>query len=107
MVVDLLVFANPLSNRKLIKTFGEFSEYVFVELNDLSRKSARIDVVCHLYPEVLNLKESVQIERGIGVQLNFDNDTKFPSDFASNFLRKNENKRVFHPYLVNKINKSK
>ena len=80
MVVDLLVVANPLSNRKLIKTFGEFSEYVFVELNDLSRRSARIDVVCHLYPEGLNLKESIQIERGTGVQLNFDNDTKFPSD---------------------------
>ena len=31
----------------------------------------------------------IQIERGIGVQLNFDNDTNFRSDFASNVLRKN------------------
>ena len=69
----------------------------------MSRRSARIDVVCDLYPEGLNLKELIQIEGGIGVQLNFDNDTVFPSDFASNFLRKNKHKRVFYPYLVDKI----
>ena len=79
------------------------SEYVFVQLSNLSRRSTRIDIVCDLYPEGLNLKELIQIERGIGVQLNFDNDTVFPSDFASNFLRKNKHKRVFYPYLVDKI----
>ena len=62
-----------------------------------------IDIVSDLYPEDLNLKESLQIKRGIGVQLNVDNDAKFPSDFASNFLRKSENKHVFYPYLVDKI----
>ena len=105
MVVDLLVAVNGLSNTKSIKpkTFGEFYEYVFVELNNLSRRSARINIVCDLYPGGLNLKESIQIKRGIGVQLNFDNDTEFPSDFASNFLRKNESKRVFSPCLVDKI----
>ena len=41
----------------------------------------------------MNLKQSIQIERGTGIQLNLDNDTEFPSDFASNFLRKNENKQ--------------
>ena len=69
----------------------------------MSRRSTRIDIVCDLYPEGLNLKELIQIERGIGVQLNFDNDTVFLSDFASNFLRKNKHKRVFYPYLVDKI----
>ena len=105
MVVDLSVVVNALSSRKSInsKTFGEFSKYVFVELNNLSGRSARTDIVCDLYPEDLNLKESIQIERGIGVQSNFDNETEFPSDFASNFLRKNENKRVFYPYLMDKI----
>ena len=49
------------------------------------------------------LKESIQITRGIGVQLNFHNDAEFPSDFASNFLRKNENKHVVYSYLVDKI----
>ena len=54
-----------------------------MELNNLPRRSARIDILCDLYPEDLNLKESIQIERGIhGVQLNFDNDTEFPSDFT-------------------------
>ena len=104
MVVDLSVVVNAPSNRKSIKpkTFREFSDYVFVELNNLSRRGARIDIVCDLYPEGLNLKESILIERGIGVQLNNDNYTEFPSDFASNFLRENENKRLFSPYFVDK-----
>ena len=105
MVADLSVVVNALSNRKSIKpkTFEQFSEYVFVELKHLSRRSARIDIVCDLYQEGLNIKESIQIERDISVQLKFDNDTEFPSDFASDFLRKIENKRVFYPYLVDKI----
>ena len=45
----------------------------------------------------------IQIERGIGVQLNFDNDTNFRSDFAPNVLRKNESSRVFYASLVHKI----
>ena len=104
MVMDLSVVVNALSSRKSIKpkTFGEVSEYVFVELNNLSRRSARIDIVCDLYPEDLNLKESIQIERGIAVQLNFDNDTEFLSDFASHFIKKTENKRVFYHYFVHK-----
>ena len=94
MVVDLSVVVNALSNRKSIKPkkFGEFSEYVFVELNNLSGRSARIDVVWDFYPKGLNLKELIQIKRSIGVQLNFDNDTEFSSDFESNFLIKNEKK---------------
>ena len=70
MVVDLSVVVNALSNRKSVKpkTFGEFSEYVFVELNNLSRRSAGTEILCDLYPEALNLKESIQTERGIGVQ---------------------------------------
>ena len=51
----------------------------------------------------MNLKELIQIERGIGVQFNFDNDTVFLSDSASNFLRANENKPAFYPYSVDKI----
>ena len=105
MIIYLSVVVNALSNRKSIKpkTFGEFSKYVFVKLNNLWIRRARIDIICDLYPESLNLKESIQIKRGIGVQLNFDNDTEFSSDFTSNFLRKNENKGVFYRCLVDKI----
>ena len=68
-VVHLSVVVNVLPNRKSIKpkTFGVFPEYVFVELNNLSRRSARINTVCDLYPEDLSLKESIQIERVISV----------------------------------------
>ena len=64
-------------SRKSIKpkTFGEFSEYVFIKLNNSLRRRATIHIVCDFYPEVLNLKESIQIERVIGVQLNFDNES--------------------------------
>ena len=105
MVIDLSVLVNALSNRKSIKPkkFGEFSEYVFAELHNLSRRSARINVLCDFYPKGLNLKELIQIKRSIDVQLNFDNDTEFSSAFASNCLRKNENKHVFYPYLVDKL----
>ena len=61
------------------------------------------DIACDLYPEGLNLKQAVEIEWGVGVHWNFDNDTQFSSNFTSNFLRKNDNKRVFYPYLVDKI----
>ena len=65
MVIDLPVVVNVISNRKSIKqnTIGKFSEYVFVELNNLSRRSTSIDIVCDLYPEGLNQKESIQIKR--------------------------------------------
>ena len=65
MVVDLPVVVNVISNRKSIKqnTIGKFSEYVFVELNNLSRRSTSVDIVYDLYPEGLNQKESTQIKR--------------------------------------------
>ena len=93
MIVDLSVIVNILANRKSIKpkTIGDFCEYVVMELNILSRKSARIDVICDMYPEGLNLKELIQIERGVGSHVIFDDETEFPSDFASNLLRQNEN----------------
>lgn len=105
MIIDLSVIVNALSNRKSIKpkTIAEFCECVSNELNNLSRRSVRMDIVCDMYPEGLNLKELIQTERGVGTQVSFDNETEFPSDFASNFLRQNENKRVFYPYLVDKI----
>ena len=64
-------------SRKSIKpkTFGEFSEYVFIKLNNSLRRRATIHIVCDFYLEDLNLKESIQIERVIGVQLNFDNES--------------------------------
>ena len=62
--MDESVVVNALSNKKLIKPkiFREFSEYVFVQLNNLSRRSDRRDIACDLYPEGLNLKQTVEIE---------------------------------------------
>ena len=62
-----------------------------------------MDIACDIYPESLDLSKSIQIKKGVDVQLNFDNDTEFSSDFATIFLRKNEKNRIFYPYLVDKI----
>ena len=62
-----------------------------------------MDIVSDLYPDDYNLKDEIQIQRGIGTQITFTDETEYPSDFASNFLRKNENKRVYYPYLVENI----
>ena len=60
------------------------------------RRSTSVDIACDIYPESLDLSKSIQIKKGVDVQLNFDNDTEFSSDFARIFLRKNEKK----PYLL-------
>ena len=60
------------------------------------RRSTSVDIACDIYPESLDLSKSIQIKKGVDVQLNFDNDTEFSSDFATIFLRKNEKK----PYLL-------
>ena len=63
MIVDLSVIVNALANRSSIKpkTIGDFCEHVITELNILSRSSTRIDVICDMYPEGMNLKELIQI----------------------------------------------
>ena len=55
-----------------------------------------MDIACDIYPESLDLSKSIQIKKDVDVQLNFDNDTEFSSDFATIFLRKNEK----NPYLL-------
>ena len=106
IVVDLSVIVNALSNRKSItpRTFGDFSlNYLHAELMELSRDCPRLDIVTDSYPEGTNLKESLQMERGIGKRIKFNDDTEFPANFASDFLRNSDNKREFYPYVVDKI----
>ena len=56
-----------------------------------------------LYPDGINLKEITQHRRGIRRHVEFDNNTPFPINFASDFLRQSENNRKFYPYLVELI----
>ena len=73
MIVDLSVVVSYLANRKSIKprTLGEFSDIVLDELKGISRHSTRMDIVSDLYPDDYNLKDEIQIQRGIGTQIMF------------------------------------
>ena len=54
-------------------------------------------------PDGINLNELTQHRRGIRMHVEFDNNTPFPIDSASDFLRWSENKQKFYPYLVELI----
>ena len=69
----------------------------------LSRNCNRMDVVTDSYREGINLKGNLQIERGVGNRLQFTDESKFPSNFGSDFLRNTENKIHFYPYVIDKI----
>ena len=78
MVIDLSVLVNILANRKGIhpKTFADFClNYIIPELMKLSRNCNRMDVVTDSYREGINLKESLQIERGVGKRLQFTDES--------------------------------
>ena len=106
IVFDLSVVINALVNRKSIKpkTIGGFCyKNVCEEISKPSKGCARVDIVTDSYPDGINLKEITQNSRGIGMHVEFDNNTPFPVDFASDFLRRPENKRKFYLYLVELI----
>ena len=106
MVIDLSVVVNVIANRKGIhpKTFSDFClNYLIPDLMKLSRNCNRLDIVTDSYREGINLKENLQIERGVGKRLHFNDESKFPSNFASDFLHNTENKRDFYPYVIDKI----
>ena len=106
LVVDLSVIVNALSNRKSIKPriFEDFClNYVYPELMKLSRFCLRLDIVTDSYLEGPNLKESLQVERGTGKRLKFNDDTEFPAHFSFDFLRDSENKREYYPYVIDRI----
>ena len=44
-------------------------------------------IVADSYHDGINLKEMTQDCRGIGMYVEFDNNTPFPINFASDFLR--------------------
>ena len=51
-----------------------------------------MDIVYDLYPEDYILKEETPTNRGVGTHSNLSDDAEFPSDFATNFLRKMKTK---------------
>ena len=59
----------------------------------LGRYHKHTNIMCdHCFKDTL--KDQTQIDRGIGTEIDFDNDTPFPSDFRSDFIDNNENKNA-------------
>ena len=73
------------------------------EISKQSKGCVRVDTMTDSYPDGINLKEMTQHRRGIGMHVEFDNNTPFPIDFARDFLRRSEGKRKLYPYLVELI----
>ena len=76
---------------------------MYEEISKQSKGCAKVDIVTDSYADGINLKEMTQHRKGIGMRVEFDNNTPFPTDFASDFLRRSENKRKFYQYLVELI----
>ena len=60
-------------------TFDEFSEKVYEYIIEVGKHYDRIDVICDRYFE-LSLKTDIRSNRGCGGEINFNDQTKFPSD---------------------------
>ena len=69
---------------------------------DFRRYQKRINIVCRRYFKD-SLKNQTRIGRGIGAQINFNDDTPFPSDFQSDFPYFNENKNALNECLAQKL----
>ena len=106
MVFDLSVFINVLANRTSIKpkTIGKFCHMnIYEEISNQYKGWKRSDIVKNLSSDGINLKEITQHRRSTGMDVEFDNNTPFPIDFASGFLRRSENKRKYYPCVVGLI----
>ena len=91
IVFDLSVVINTLAKRKLIKpkTISEFCyKNAYEEISKQSKGCTRIVIVTDSNPDGINLKEMTHYRRGIGMHVEFENNTSFPINFASNFLRR-------------------
>ena len=93
IVFDDSVFINALANRKT-KMIVEFCyKNVYEKISRKSKGCARVDIVTDSYSDRINLKEMTQHCAGIGMHVEFDNNTSLPIEFASDFLK-------FYCYLV-------
>ena len=91
IVFDLSVVINTLAKRKSIKpkTISEFCyKNAYEEISKQSKGCTRIVIVTDSNPDGINLKEMTQYRRGIGMHVEFENNTSFPINFASDFLRR-------------------
>ena len=103
LIIDLSVIVQIMAQQKCT-TFKEFSRKIYRYIMNLATESKveRIDIVADRYFED-SLKGATRRERGSGCRFMFDDDTKFPDDFYSNFSKNSKNKDDFNKYLAQKF----
>ena len=88
-----------LRNSTTSSTFGEFSTKLLNTINRLSIGYDRVDIICDRYFED-SLKNQTREGRGSGEVMEFDRNTKFPSDFKDSFLKNSRNKDRLNEFLA-------
>ena len=84
------------------KTFEEFANALYEKVSYHFKDRKRINLIVDRYFKE-NVKENLRDERGIGSRLLFDNSTKLPAKFHSDFLKKSDNKNELGHFLAKKL----
>ena len=99
----IIVELSPLLRTSVAaSTFGEFSTKLMGTINRLSIGYDRVDIICDRYFED-SLKNQTREGRGSGEVMEFDKNTKFPSDFKDNFLKNSKNKDRLNEFLADEF----
>ena len=96
----IVIELSPLLRNSLnVSTFGNFGEKLLGVVLRLAFGYDRIDIICDRYFED-SLKNQTRDGRGSGEMIEFDRNTKFPSDFKENFLKNSKNKDRLNVFLA-------
>lgn len=99
----IIIELSPLLRSSLdASTFGNFAEKLLGNIIRLAILYDRIDVICDRYFED-SLKNQTRDGRGSGDRIQFDRNTKFPSDFKENFLKNSKNKDQLNRFLADEF----
>ena len=83
-------------------TIKEFADYLYSYILSIGKDFKRCDVICDRYFED-SLNEGVRHDRGSGIKINFDENSKFPASFSQDLLRNSENKEQMNMFLAQKF----
>ena len=85
-----------------VSTFDDFSKLLYIYILNLSKGYKRVDIVCDRYLED-SIKEDLREDRGSGSRKIFNDSTKFPKSFRTDFLANSQNKESLNHYLAEKF----
>ena len=99
-IIDLSLFTKSHAINE--NTFLEFADSRRKRILNESSSCSRCDVIAHQYFKN-SLKQNIRSSRGPGSRKHFNDETRIPGDFRSNFLTNSDNKNDLHIYLAEKF----